>query len=54
MTETRAECAIAERCGGCALITVPYLDEDIHDLAGIEVMDDYLFASEAVAQTGAE
>jgi anion-transporting ArsA/GET3 family ATPase len=31
------------------LLVVPYLDEDIHDLAGIEVMDEYLFA-----QTGAE
>ena len=35
--------------GDRPLIVVPYLDEDIHDLAGIEVMDDYLFASEAAA-----
>jgi anion-transporting ArsA/GET3 family ATPase len=36
------------------LIVVPYLDEDIHDLDGIEAMDDHLFAGDAVAQTGAE
>jgi anion-transporting ArsA/GET3 family ATPase len=36
------------------LIVVPYLDEDIHDLAGIEAINEHLFASEAVAQTGAE
>ncbi len=35
------------------LIIVPYLDEDIHDLAGIEAMDDHLFAGDVV-QTGAE
>jgi len=40
--------------GDRPLIVVPYLDEDIHDLAGIEAMDEYLFAAEAVAQTGAE
>ena len=33
------------------LIIVPYLDEDIHDLAGIEAVNDHLFT---VAQTGAE
>jgi anion-transporting ArsA/GET3 family ATPase len=33
--------------GDRPLVVVPYLDEDIHDLAGIEVMDSYLFASEA-------
>jgi anion-transporting ArsA/GET3 family ATPase len=36
------------------IIVIPYLDEDIHDLEGIEAMDEYLFAGEAVAQTGAE
>jgi len=40
--------------GDRPLIVVPYLDEDIHDLAGIEVMDEYLFAPDPVAQTGAE
>jgi anion-transporting ArsA/GET3 family ATPase len=40
--------------GDRPLIVVPYLDEDIHDLAGIEAINDYLFAGEAVAQTGAE
>ncbi len=39
--------------GDRPLIIVPYLDEDIHDLDGIEAMNDHLFA-EAVAQTGAE
>jgi anion-transporting ArsA/GET3 family ATPase len=36
------------------IFIVPYLDEDIHDLEGIEAMDEYLFAGEPVAQTGAE
>ena len=36
------------------IIVVPYLDEDIHDLEGIEAMDEYLFAGERVVQTGAE
>ena len=40
--------------GDVPLIIVPYLDEDIHDLAGIEAMDSHLFAGEPVAQTGAE
>ena len=40
--------------GDRPMIIVPYLDEDIHDLAGIEAMDEYLFAGEPVAQTGAE
>jgi anion-transporting ArsA/GET3 family ATPase len=35
--------------GDRPLIVVPYLDEDIHDLAGIEVMDEYLFASSGAA-----
>jgi anion-transporting ArsA/GET3 family ATPase len=35
------------------LIVVPYLDDDIHDLDGIEAINSHLFA-EAVAQTGAE
>jgi anion-transporting ArsA/GET3 family ATPase len=40
--------------GDRPVIIVPYLDEDIHDLEGIEAMNEYLFAGEAVAQTGAE
>jgi anion-transporting ArsA/GET3 family ATPase len=40
--------------GDRPIIIVPYLDEDIHDLEGIEAMDEYLFAGEPVAQTGAE
>ena len=41
--------------GDRPLVIVPYLDEDIHDLDGIEAMNDYLFApAEATAQTGAE
>jgi hypothetical protein len=33
--------------GDRPLIVVPYLDEDIHDLDGIEAMNEYLFASDA-------
>ena len=41
--------------GDRPMIIVPYLDEDIHDLEGIEAMDEYLFAGRArSAQTGAE
>jgi anion-transporting ArsA/GET3 family ATPase len=46
--------ALTADIGDVPLIIVPYLDEDIHDLAGIEAMDDHLFAGEPVAQTGAE
>ena len=35
--------------GDRPLIVVPYLDEDIHDLEGIEAIDEYLFASEPAA-----
>ena len=35
---------LAADVGDRPLIIVPYLDEDIHDLAGIEAMDSYLFA----------
>ena len=37
--------------GDRPLIVVPYLDEDIHDLDGIEAVNDYLFAA---SYTGAE
>jgi anion-transporting ArsA/GET3 family ATPase len=40
---------LAADVGDRPLIVVPYLDEDIHDLAGIEVMDEYLFASSGAA-----
>ena len=40
--------------GDRPLIIVPYLDEDIHDLAGLDAVNDHLFATDAVAQTGAE
>ena len=45
---------LAGDVGERPLIIVPYLDEDIHDLTGIEAMNDHLFARDAVAQTGAE
>ena len=38
--------------GDVPLIIVPYLDEDIHDLAGIEAMDAHLFAGEAGGSDG--
>jgi anion-transporting ArsA/GET3 family ATPase len=37
--------------GDRPLIVVPYLDEDIHDLEGIEAVNEYLFAA---SYTGAE
>ena len=37
--------------GDRPLIVVPYLDEDIHDLEGIEAINEYLFAA---SYTGAE
>jgi anion-transporting ArsA/GET3 family ATPase len=40
---------LAERLGRKPLLRVPELDEDVHDLAGLARMNDYLFA-----QTGAE
>ena len=39
--------------GDLPLILVPYLDDDIHSLEGIEAINSHLFG-EAVAQTGAE
>ena len=39
--------------GDLPLILVPYLDEDIHSLEGIEAINSHLFA-ETAAQTGAE
>jgi anion-transporting ArsA/GET3 family ATPase len=40
--------------GDRPLVIVPYLDDDIHDLEGIEAINDHLFATGAAAQTGAE
>ena len=37
--------------GDRPLVVVPYLDEDIHDLDGIEAINEYLFAA---SYTGAE
>ena len=31
--------------GDRPVIVVPYLDEDVHDLAGLEAMNEYLFAA---------
>lgn len=39
---------LAARLGGPAPILVPHLDDDVHDLAGLREMNEYLFASEAV------
>jgi len=39
--------------GDVPLILIPYLDDDIHSLEGIEAINSHLFG-EAVAQTGAE
>ncbi|HET8673591.1 MAG TPA: ArsA-related P-loop ATPase [Thermoleophilaceae bacterium] len=39
---------LAARLGGPAPILVPHLDDDVHDLAGLREMNQYLFASEAV------
>ena len=36
------------------VIVVPYLDDDVHDLAGLEAMNEYLFAQPEAAYTGAE
>ena len=40
--------------GDRPLVVVPYLDEDVHDLDGIEAINEHLFAGGAVVQTGAE
>ena len=45
---------LTDDIGGRPLIIVPYLDEDIHDLEGIEAINDHLFAGDAVVHTGAE
>ena len=45
---------LTDDMGERPLIIVPYLDEDIHDLEGIEAINDHLFAGDAVAHTGAE
>jgi anion-transporting ArsA/GET3 family ATPase len=46
----RAQVARLEReLRGEPLITVPLLDDDVHDLDGLAAVDAYLFASDAVA-----
>ena len=45
---------LTDDMGERPLIIVPYLDEDIHDLEGIEAINDHLFAGDPVAHTGAE
>jgi hypothetical protein len=35
---------LAREVGGDALITVPLLDDDVHDIAGLAEIDRYLFA----------
>jgi anion-transporting ArsA/GET3 family ATPase len=42
---------LAADVGDRPLIVVPYLDDDVHDLAGLEAMDEYLFGA---SYTGAE
>jgi len=36
---------LAEELEGEPLIIVPYLDDDVHDVAGLAVMNEHLFAS---------
>jgi anion-transporting ArsA/GET3 family ATPase len=38
--------------GGAAPILVPHLDDDVHDIAGLMQMNEYLFAAEAMPATG--
>ena len=45
---------LTDDIGERPLIIVPYLDEDVHDLEGIEAINDHLFAGDVVAHTGAE
>ena len=35
---------LTDDLGGKPVIVVPYLDEDVHDLAGLEAMNEHLFA----------
>ena len=45
---------LTDDMGERPLIIVPYLDDDVHDLEGIEAINDHLFAGDAVVHTGAE
>lgn len=42
---------LRKRLGGAPLIRVPYLDTDVHDLAGLAEIDRYLFADEATRES---
>ena len=42
---------LRERLGGAPLIRIPYLDTDVHDLAGLAEIDRYLFADEATRKS---
>ncbi len=42
---------LRERLGGAPLIRVPYLDTDVHDVAGLAEIDRYLFADEATRES---
>ncbi len=42
---------LRERLGGAPLIRVPYLDTDVHDVAGLNEIDRYLFADEATRES---
>ena len=42
---------LRERLGGAPLIRIPYLDTDVHDVAGLAEIDRYLFADEATRES---
>ena len=49
--DRRSVAQLAGDIGDRPLIVVPYLDDDVHDLAGLEAMNEYLFGA---SYTGAE
>jgi hypothetical protein len=44
---------LTRRLAGPPPILVPYLEDDVHDVQGLEQMNEYLFAAEAVPAAGA-
>lgn len=42
---------LRQRLGGAPLIRIPYLDTDVHDVAGLAEIDRYLFADEATRES---
>ena len=42
---------LRDRLGGAPLIRIPYLDTDVHDVAGLAEIDRYLFADEATRES---